>query len=152
MKKVMKLYFDGASKLNGSVNQIAGCGWYAESEKGNYGGFKFIGHATNNEAEYQGLINGLRSITNKDQEIEVYGDSMLVIQQMQKKWQIKAQNLLPLWEEAQELIKEFKKVYFFHIDRELNSRADTMANNAIKFNSLVKPSHELVRNYSFLLE
>jgi len=135
----VKLYFDGASKGNNikSEDSIAGCGYcikYDDISKTPYGGYKFLGNATNNEAEYKGLIYGLQLLlkaVDSIDELKVYGDSKLVIEQMKGSWKVNAHNLVPLWQEAQMLTKKFKKVEFCHILRNLNSEADRMANLSI---------------------
>ena len=135
----IQLYFDGGSKNNGSDDSVAGCGYYvsySDNSKTSYGGYKFLGHATNNEAEYAGLINGLKTLlSSQPDELCVYGDSKLVIEQMKGSWKVRAPNLIPFWAEAQSLVKQFKKIEFKHIDRSLNSKADQLANLAISSKS-----------------
>jgi ribonuclease HI len=127
------MYFDGSSKSNGGPS---GAGYWVDLKETSYGGYKFLGNTTNNEAEYNGLIIGLKAISNmKNKKIIVHGDSKLVIEQMKGKWKINAPNLKPLWEEAQELIKDFKNISFIHIDRSLNSKADKLANIAVNTRS-----------------
>lgn len=135
-KVKINLYFDGASKNNPG---IAGCGYFIEISNGKiFNGYNFLGTATNNEAEYQGIINGIkflekyRNEIGNIEEITVKGDSKLVIEQMKGNWKVKASNLIPLWKEANILIKKFNKVNFVHIDRSLNYIADGLANIAIK--------------------
>ncbi len=135
----INLFFDGASKSNPG---IAGCGYFIEfvNDQGNivhsFGGYKYLGTKTNNEAEYMALISGLLSIqklsAHENKEINVYGDSRLVIEQVQGNWKINAINLQPLCEESKILASRFKKIKFEHIDRSLNSKADYYANMAIK--------------------
>jgi ribonuclease HI len=127
----MKLYFDGAAKNNG--RGPAGAGWSLEDGPfPNREGYKFLGRATNNEAEYQGLIEGLKDINPQVSNLKVYGDSKLVIEQMKGNWKVKAANLKPLWREATELAKQFSQIEFIWIKRDLNSKADAMANLAIE--------------------
>jgi len=127
------LYFDGGSRSNPGPS---GCGWFITNDlQPPHEGFKYIGHATNNEAEYQALIYGLKYLSTfleaEFMEIQVFGDSKLVIEQMNRSWKVKAQNLIPLWKEAHELAKVFKAVKYTHIDRSLNVEADRLANKAI---------------------
>jgi len=126
----VELYFDGASKGNGGPS---GAGYWVKCEDSSYGGYKFLGNATNNVAEYNGLILGLKNLGKyREHQIKVYGDSKLVICQMNRIWKVKAEHLILLWNEAQELIKDFKDISFIHIDRSLNSKADLLANLAIR--------------------
>jgi len=123
------MYFDGASKGNRGVS---GAGYWIVCGNKSYGGYKFLGNATNNVAEYNGLILGLKNLPkNEELCIKVHGDSKLVIEQIKGNWKVKAEHLKPLWSEATDLIKEFKDISFIHIDRSLNSKADELANIAI---------------------
>jgi len=133
-----EMYFDGASKGNPGHSGAAywvKCGFSSGSKS--YGGYKYIGEQTNNVAEYSGLILGLRNLSKDcEQPIKIHGDSKLVIEQMKGKWKVKAPGLIPLWKEAQELVKDFENIEFIHIDRSLNSRADSLANIAVNTQSV----------------
>jgi ribonuclease HI len=127
------MYFDGASKGNPGA---AGAAYWVNDGSTSYGEYKFLGTQTNNVAEYSGLILGLKNLSKySDKTIKVHGDSKLVIEQMNGKWQVKAENLKPLNKEAKELIKGFKNIKFIHIDRSLNSKADSLANIAVNTRS-----------------
>lgn len=127
---MIKVYFDGASKGNPGH---AGSGCYIIDSNSNIiKKQKYVGIATNNVAEYNGLILGLISINDfKDSEIKVYGDSKLVIEQMNGKWKVKSPNLIDLHNTAKNLAKNFKNIEFIHIRRELNGDADILANLAV---------------------
>jgi ribonuclease H / adenosylcobalamin/alpha-ribazole phosphatase len=91
-----------------------------------------LGRATNNVAEYQGLIAGLRAAAELGaDEVEVRMDSKLVVEQMSGRWQIKHPGLRPLAAEAAGLMREFRSVTFTWIPRERNKRADALANAAM---------------------
>ena len=93
---------------------------------------KKIGIATNNEAEYQALIDGLNyCVDNSIKEIEVFLDSNLVVEQVNKNFKVKAANLKVLNLKVEELIKEFKFIKIKHVYREDNKRADQLANMAL---------------------
>ena len=93
---------------------------------------KKIGIATNNEAEYQALIDGLNyCVDNSIKEIEVFLDSNLVVEQVNKNFKVKAANLKVLNLKVEELIKEFKFIEIKHVYREDNKRADQLANMAL---------------------
>ena len=93
---------------------------------------KKIGIATNNEAEYQALIDGLNyCVDNSIKEIEVFLDSNLVVEQVNKNFKVKAANLKVLNFKVEELIKEFKFIEIKHVYREDNKRADQLANMAL---------------------
>ena len=84
-------------------------------------------HCTNNYAEYQGLIMGLEmALLHGVRRLRIEGDSMLVIQQIQGKWKIKAEGLLELYTEAKRLMDQFEALEIRHIPRALNSHADRL--------------------------
>ena len=121
------LYFDGCSKGNPGK---AGAGFVIyENEIEISSGSKYLGRQTNNVAEYSGLIMGLQQALDLGiSELNVYGDSMLVIKQMQGKYKVNSPSIKPYHEKA----KTFPiKSTFFHIYREKNSRADELANQAL---------------------
>ena len=93
---------------------------------------KKIGIATNNEAEYQALIDGLNiCIDNSIKEIDVFLDSNLVVEQVNKNYKVKAENLKVLNSKVDELIQEFNFIEIKHVYREENKRADQLANMAL---------------------
>jgi ribonuclease HI len=126
-----KLQFDGCSKSNPGIAG-AGAVIYKFNEEISYK-LKVVGNnETNNVAEYTGLIIGLKEAINLGiKEINVEGDSMLVIKQMKGEYKVKSENLIKLYNEAKGLEKEFNIIKFTHIYRENNKRADELSNMAI---------------------
>ncbi len=91
-----------------------------------------LGIATNNVAEYSGLIAGLRAAESLGaRDVDVRMDSKLVIEQMSGRWQIKHPGLRPLAAEAAALVRRFDTVRFTWIPRERNRHADALANRAM---------------------
>jgi ribonuclease H / adenosylcobalamin/alpha-ribazole phosphatase len=91
-----------------------------------------LGVATNNVAEYSGLIAGLTAALDLNAtHVEVRMDSKLVVEQMSGRWQIKNPGLRPLAAEAATLVSRFAKVTFEWIPRERNRAADALANQAM---------------------
>ena len=91
-----------------------------------------LGHATNNVAEYSGLIAGLTAAAELGaREVDVRMDSKLVIEQMSGRWQIKHPGLRPLAAQAAALVRRFDTVRFEWIPRERNRYADALANRAM---------------------
>ncbi|MDG4832359.1 bifunctional RNase H/acid phosphatase [Solwaraspora sp. WMMD1047] len=91
-----------------------------------------IGVATNNVAEYRGLLAGLTAAAEVGAaEVEVRMDSKLVVEQMCGRWQIKNPGLRPLAAEAAVLVRRFDAVTFTWIPRERNRHADALANAAM---------------------
>ena len=125
-----QLYCDGASRSNPGDASIGisilldGKEVHTISKK--------IGIATNNEAEYQALIDGLNyCVDNSIKEIEVFLDSNLVVEQVNKNFKVKAGNLKVLNSKVDELIEEFNFIEINHVYREENKRADQLANMAL---------------------
>ena len=93
---------------------------------------RYIGKATNNEAEYHALIEGLKAAAEwKPDRLEVYLDSKLVVEQINGSYRVKKPELLPLHMRAKELLGEFAAVVVAHIERERNRGADALANRAL---------------------
>ena len=125
-----QVFCDGASRSNPGDASIGvsilldGKEVHAVSKK--------IGIATNNEAEYQALIDGLNfCIDNSIREIDVFLDSNLVVEQVNKNYKVKAENLKVLNSKVDELIQEFNFIKINHVYREENKRADQLANMAL---------------------
>src|SRR3954468_11974833 len=92
-----------------------------------------IGRATNNVAEYRGLIAGLEAASEIDPQadIDVRMDSKLVVEQMSGRWKVKHPDMRPLASEASELVRRFPRVSFTWIPRSKNAAADRLANEAM---------------------
>ncbi|MEU1385001.1 MULTISPECIES: bifunctional RNase H/acid phosphatase [unclassified Nonomuraea] len=93
-----------------------------------------IGVATNNVAEYRGLIAGLTAVLGvggEGAEVAVRMDSKLVIEQMAGRWKIKNEGLRPLALEAGALARRLRVVEWTWIPREHNKHADRLANEAM---------------------
>ncbi|WP_166905263.1 bifunctional RNase H/acid phosphatase [Mycobacterium sp. DL440] len=91
-----------------------------------------IGRATNNVAEYRGLIAGLEAAAELGAaQVAVSMDSKLVVEQMSGRWKVKHPDLIPLQRRAAELAAGFEQVSYTWIPRERNSHADRLANEAM---------------------
>ncbi|MGD9622041.1 MAG: bifunctional RNase H/acid phosphatase [Mycolicibacterium sp.] len=91
-----------------------------------------IGVASNNVAEYRGLIAGLEEAAGIGAtEAEVFMDSKLVIEQMAGRWRVKHPDLAPLHRRAKELAASFDRVGYTWIPRTENGHADRLANDAM---------------------
>jgi probable phosphoglycerate mutase len=92
-----------------------------------------IGVATNNVAEYSGLVAGLKLAVEyaPGARVEVRMDSKLVVEQMSGRWRVKHANLQPLAREAAELVRSLGSVSFTWVPRAENKHADRLANDAM---------------------
>jgi ribonuclease H / adenosylcobalamin/alpha-ribazole phosphatase len=92
-----------------------------------------IGRATNNVAEYSGLIAGLRAAAAiaRGADVEVRMDSKLVVEQMSGRWQIKHPDMRPLAAKARETARSLGRVSYTWVPRSRNVHADRLANQAM---------------------
>jgi len=128
MNKKIKIYTDGGARGNPGPGAI---GIVIKDDKGKVlkKEAKFIGQATNNQAEYKALIKGLEMAKDlKPAEIVCYLDSELVVKQMKQEYKVKDIDLQLLFIKAWNLVIMLKKVSFHHIPRELNKEADKLLN------------------------
>lgn len=93
---------------------------------------QFLGHATNNVAEYRALLLGMERARDLGaRQVEIRADSELVVRQMRGEYRVRSPGLQPLFQRAQTLEKAFDVVEYVHVRRELNRDADRLANRAI---------------------
>ncbi len=91
-----------------------------------------IGRATNNVAEYRGLIAGLEEAASLGAtEVAVSMDSKLVVEQMSGRWKVKHPDLIELHRQASALASQFERITYRWIPRAQNSHADRLANEAM---------------------
>ncbi len=91
-----------------------------------------IGRATNNVAEYRGLIAGLEAAAElAPSVVDVRLDSKLIVEQMSGRWRVKHTDLQPLARRAAELVRALPSVSFAWVPRERNTHADRLANEAM---------------------
>eukprot|EP00956_Cyclotella_meneghiniana_P033894 scaffold100040_cov92-Cyclotella_meneghiniana.AAC.4 len=138
------LRFDGACQPNPGEG---GAGYIlTDDETGNVilEGRYYIGNdCTNNVAEYFGLISGLKALQKSSHTIgrlDIEGDSELVIRQMKDQYGVRSHRLRPLHTKARNILRssgsvEDQNYYFIHIDRNKNARADSLARQAIQYES-----------------
>lgn len=95
------------------------------------GGY-FLGKATNNVAEYQGLIRGLEvAIDLGATDVRILSDSELMVRQIMGEYRVKSSDLKPLYEHAQRLLLQIDLWQIQHVYRTENKRADELVNMAI---------------------
>ena len=125
------LYFDGASRKNPGPASFGGV-IYNESGEELDTYYKFIGTATNNVAEYCGLLAGLHRARELNiKELKVFGDSNLIIQQVTGKWKVKNDTLRAIYNQIKEVEPFFTVITYQHVYRKDNKRADQLANIAL---------------------
>ena len=120
-------YIDGGARGNPGP---AGYGVYIELPDGNveelHGG---LGIATNNVAEYNGLLAALRwALENGHRDEHIRADSELLVKQMRGEYKVKHPGLQPLAARARLLVAQLDRVKFEHVRREQNKDADRLSN------------------------
>jgi probable phosphoglycerate mutase len=101
-----------------------------------------IATATNNVAEYKGLLAALRwAAAHGISSLHVRSDSLLLVQQMKGVYRVKHPGLQPLHAEANRLAHAIARVTFEHVRREFNKDADRLANEAMDEAAISPPSN-----------
>lgn len=133
----LNLYCDGAARGNPGP---ASYGFVVKDQAGQtrHRGKGFLGVKTNNEAEYQGVIEGLTSILKFEEEeqkktwlIDVRMDSQLVVEQLNGHFKTKEPRMRDLLMRVRELEADFEAVSYHWIPRHENKGADYLANQAL---------------------
>jgi ribonuclease HI len=135
------LYFDGASRNN--PHGPAGCGWVLREmdrhgTDGDYiaSGKRYLGYnVSNNQAEYEGLTEGLDYISDyiECDGLYIRGDAEIVVRQMMGEYEVRSPNIRPYYNDAQSSLARVccDFYYFRHVSRCANWEADELANEAI---------------------
>ena len=126
-----RLFTDGGARGNPGP---AAYGYVLEADDGTvlaaHG--EHIGSATNNVAEYSGLVAGLRKALELQlPEVEVVSDSELMVKQMRGEYRVKNEALRALFAEAERLARAVGKVEYRHVKRAHNEEADRLVNAAL---------------------
>ncbi|MGH7826002.1 MAG: ribonuclease HI family protein [Candidatus Binatia bacterium] len=125
------LMVDGAARGNPGE---AGCGAVICDENDNVVKemSRYLGHATNNVAEYEGLLIGLEALLEMGKKrIRVQSDSQLLVRQLSGQYRVKDEKLKVLFAKAVALLRQFNGYRILHVPRESNKSADRLANQGI---------------------
>jgi len=125
-EKAYEGYFDGSAKPNPGIMTIGG---FIKSPAGRiinqYSAE--LGHGTNNEAEYLSFLRLLNEVLKQNiKKIRLYGDSALVVNQVNRTWKAKDERMRTFRNEAILLLDRFSKWRLGHIKRDLNIEADLL--------------------------
>ena len=126
------LQFDGLSQPNPGIS-TGGAVLFSPTRNVIFERGEFIDFATNNQAEYTGLIIGIQTAIDLGiKNILIEGDSQLVILQTEGKWKVKHEGLKSLHMEVKSLLSNFDFIAIRHIGREKNGYADKITNNVLQ--------------------
>ena len=121
-------YIDGGARGNPGP---AGYGVRIEGPDGVVAGELHggLGIATNNVAEYNGLLAALQwAVDNRQPRVHIRADSELLVKQMRGEYKVKNPGLQPLYRRARGLVLQLEHVVFEHVRREFNKEADRLSN------------------------
>ena len=130
-EETLDIHIDGASRGNPGE---ASFGIHVTDREGKeraalYG---YLGHASNNVAEYQALIHALRwALGQAAPRVRVFSDSELIVRQVEGRYKVKHPDMGPLHREATSLLRRFEEASLTHVRREQNREADALANRAL---------------------
>ena len=125
------IYTDGASRGNPGPSSL---GVHVIDETGHtYAQLaESLGEQTNNFAEYSAVVRGLQlALDNNVCQVILRSDSQLLIRQLKGQYKVKSKSLLPLFKKCQSLLDQFESFQLEHVRRELNTKADELANKAL---------------------
>lgn len=124
------IFTDGGARGNPGPAAIATVFYQNQAKVGEYG--KFIGKATNNEAEYQAIIMAFEKAKQlKAKNLDFFLDSELAVKQLNHQYKVKDDKIIPLFIKIWNLMLDFDKVTFTHIPREKNKEADKLLNKVL---------------------
>lgn len=127
----VKMFADGGSRGNPGPS-ASGFALLNMADEVIYKGGSYLGITTNNQAEYRAVKLGLdEALKHGARVVDVYLDSLLVVNQMTGKYKIKNRDLWPIHQSIKEVIAKFEKVKFTHVPRELNKIADGIVNEIL---------------------
>jgi len=123
--------FDGGSR--GNPGPAAwGVAIFDEHDECTGGHSGALGRATNNVAEYHGLLEALKLAEEHGAEaVDLRADSELIVRQVEGRYRVRNAALRPLYEEAMRRIRRFKSFRLRHVRREFNKDADRLVNAAL---------------------
>jgi ribonuclease HI len=117
VKDEISIYTDAASRNN--PGKAAYAFVFVKNDSIFYSFSKYLGKKTNNEAEYEALINALKEAANqKFKKIKIYSDSELAIKQINGEYKVKHENLKKKVDEVKRLSMYFEKISFANVSRE----------------------------------
>ncbi len=124
------VYFDGACRGNPGP---AAVGWAIVTSDGIVAeGGETVGRTTNNQAEYEALIRALEAARDYGlDEVDVRGDSQLIVKQVRGEWNANDPELKEYRVRVRSLLEGFDSWTLEHVPREVNERADELANEAL---------------------
>lgn len=130
IQSIPRLYVDGASRGNPGPAAAGGAVFLGDLKIEEFS--RFLGHMTNNQAEYQALLIGLDLVRRLGYDrVSVRTDSELLARQVQGRYRVKNPELKALHHQVMAGLKEFREHDIVHVRRGFNAEADRLANRAL---------------------
>ena len=127
----IELFVDGASDLHTETAGIGGV-FYRNGEE-LYSFSEFIGSKTNNEAEYEALIRGIKEAHKLNMlSVNIFADSQLVVRQITGEYKVKNERMKLLHKQALELLGKLEHWNIEHVLRDKNKRADALSKSGME--------------------
>ena len=127
----IELFVDGAADLHSGTAGIGGV-FYRNGEE-LYSFSEFIGSKTNNEAEYEALIIGVKQAHKLHvSSLNIFADSQLVVRQIMGQYKVKNERMKPLHKQALELLGKLENWNIEHVYRDKNTRADALSKSGME--------------------
>ena len=127
----VELFVDGAADLHTETAGIGGV-FYRNGEE-LYSFSEFIGSKTNNEAEYEALIRGIKEAHKLNLlSINIFADSQLVVRQITGEYKVKNERMKLLHKQALELLEKLENWNIEHVLRDKNTRADALSKSGME--------------------
>ena len=127
----IELFVDGAADLHSGTAGIGGV-FYRNGEE-LYSFSEFIGSKTNNEAEYEALIMGVKQAYKLHvSSLNIFADSQLVVRQIMGQYKVKNERMKTLHKQAIELLGKLENWNIEHVYRDKNTRADALSKSGME--------------------
>lgn len=128
----LTIHIDGGSRGNPGPAAAGVCILDADTGRIVHESGMYLGRATNNVAEYRGLLHALNIAARLGgTDLRIHTDSQLMARQIRGEYRVKSADLLPLFEQARRRLKDFPKWSIQDVRREQNKRADALVNQAL---------------------
>ncbi|MBN1916054.1 ribonuclease HI family protein [Candidatus Dojkabacteria bacterium] len=125
----LKIYSDGGARGNPGPASAAAFVFNAENNDLLKFDADYLGNSTNNQAEYEALILGLKIAERlAGENIECFLDSELIVKQLNGEYRVKDDKMKILKKKVDAVSGSFKSIRFIHIPREKNKFADSLVN------------------------
>lgn len=128
---MLKVYTDGASR--GNPGKSAGAFVVYENDEVKHTSYRFYGIQTNNQSEYQAMLDALKYLSDSNMvgNVEFFSDSELMVKQIKGEYKVRDLGLAKIYQQVIDKIRIIDKFSITHIKRDKNSYADKLVNKCL---------------------